>query len=105
MKESFIAWCLSLWGLLTIGFLLLNVITFFTYGLDKWKAKHGSGSRISEKTLLTLAAVGGSIGAIFGMNVWRHKTLHKKFSMGLPAILIVQIVLIGGWVIYFNYFC
>ena len=74
--------------------IVINVVTFLVYGIDKWKAKQDSW-RISEATLLILAAIGGSIGALLGMKVWRHKTMHKKFKYGLPLILIIQIILIG----------
>ncbi len=56
--------------------IVINVLTFVIYGIDKWKAKQGSW-RISEATLLTLAVLGGSIGALLGMQVWHHKTMHK----------------------------
>ena len=72
----------------------VNVVTFLVYGIDKWKAKHGSW-RISEAALLLLAIIGGSIGALLGMKVWHHKTQHKKFKYGLPLILLAQIALIG----------
>lgn len=71
----------------------LNVLTFVVYGIDKWQAKRGNW-RISEATLLLLAVVGGSIGALLGMRVWHHKTLHKKFKYGLPLILIAQALLV-----------
>ena len=71
----------------------VNTLTFVVYGIDKWKAKQGSW-RISEATLLTLAVIGGSIGALLGMKVWHHKTMHKKFKYGLPLILLAQIVLV-----------
>ena len=74
--------------------IVINIITFLVYGIDKWKAKQGSW-RISEATLLILAVIGGSIGALIGMKVWHHKTMHKKFRYGLPLILIIQIILIG----------
>ena len=74
--------------------LFINVVTFLVYGIDKWKAKQGSW-RISEATLLILAVIGGSIGALLGMKIWHHKTMHKKFKFGLPLILIIQIILIG----------
>ena len=74
--------------------IVINIVTFLVYGIDKWKAKQGSW-RISEATLLILAVIGGSIGALLGMKVWRHKTIHKKFKYGLPLILIIQIILIG----------
>ena len=79
----------------TIVYILiaLNIVTFFVYGIDKWKAKQGSW-RISETILLMLAVIGGSIGALLGMQVWHHKTMHKKFKYGLPLILLTQIVLI-----------
>ena len=76
-----------------IGILILNVATFFVYGIDKFKAKK-SLWRIPESTLLILAAVGGSVGAYLGMKVWHHKTLHKKFSLGVPAILLLHLALL-----------
>lgn len=72
----------------------INVITFFLYGIDKWKAKQ-SKWRIKESTLLGFAAIGGSIGALLGMKVWHHKTLHKIFKYGVPLMLLAQIILIG----------
>ena len=71
----------------------INVITFYLFGIDKFKAKR-SRWRISEALLLGMAAIGGSIGAWFGMMVWHHKTLHKKFKYGIPLILLVQIGLL-----------
>ena len=73
--------------------IVINVVTFTVYSIDKLKAKQGSW-RISEATLLILAVIGGSIGAMLGMKVWHHKTMHKKFKYGLPLILLVQIALI-----------
>ena len=80
----------------TIIYILIgiNVLTFFVYGWDKWKAKQGKW-RISEATLLVLAVVGGTIGALLGMQVWHHKTMHLKFKYGLPLILLAQIALIA----------
>ena len=71
----------------------LNIVTFFVYGIDKWKARR-SKWRISEATLLILAVIGGSIGAWLGMKVWHHKTMHKKFKYGLPLILLAQMSLV-----------
>ena len=77
---------------------LINLITFVVYGIDKLKAKNGKW-RIPESTLLLLAVVGGSIGAWCGMKAWHHKTLHKSFRFGIPAILAVQILLLAGlWI-------
>ena len=72
--------------------LAINVVTFIVYGIDKYKAKKAKW-RISEATLLLLAVLGGSIGAWMGMKVWHHKTMHKKFKYGIPAILLIQIAL------------
>ena len=71
----------------------INLLTFLVYGIDKRKAKKGRW-RIPEATLLLLAVVGGSIGALLGMRVFRHKTKHKKFLIGVPLILLAQIVLV-----------
>lgn len=73
--------------------IVINILTFVVYGVDKWKAKQGSW-RISEAALLILAVIGGSIGALLGMRVWHHKTMHLKFKYGLPLILLAQIVLL-----------
>lgn len=70
----------------------INAVTFIFFGIDKWKAVHGKW-RISEAMLLGLAVLGGSIGAWLGMMAWRHKTKHKKFQLGVPVIMIMQIVL------------
>ena len=72
--------------------LAINVVTFIVYGIDKYKAKKAKW-RIPEATLLLLAVLGGSIGAWMGMKVWHHKTMHKKFKYGIPAILLIQIAL------------
>ena len=77
----------------TICYLLaINIATFFLYGIDKYKAKK-SKWRISEATLLTMAAIDGSIGAWEGMRLWHHKTMHKMFKYGIPVIIIFQVAL------------
>ena len=73
--------------------LAVNIATFLLYGIDKYKAKK-SKWRISEVTLLTMAAIGGSIGAWAAMRLWHHKTMHKKFKYGIPVIIIMQIALV-----------
>ena len=71
---------------------LINILTFFVYGIDKLKAKK-SKWRVPESTLMGMAIIGGSIGAWLGMKVWHHKTLHKKFKYGVPLILVAQTAL------------
>ena len=94
------------WALLGCYLLVINLITFFIFGLDKWKAKyketHEKTRRVPEKTLFLLSALGGSVGALLGMRVWHHKTLHRSFRVGIPLILILQIVLPAGLWMYWN---
>ena len=109
--------------ILLIFLLVINVVTFFVYGVDKaaskrgqsqkyfgsaerkqfrtksnWKAKR-SVWRIPEMTLLLLAVIGGSAGAWAGMKVWHHKTAHKKFKYGIPLIIIIQAAIVL-WVFF-----
>ena len=76
----------------------VNLCAFVLFGVDKWKAKKG-WMRIAEAFLLMTAVLGGSVGAWIGMKVWHHKTLHKKFRYGLPAIILVQMVLIFFYIV------
>ena len=72
---------------------IINIIAFMVYGIDKLKAKRGKW-RIPEATLLFLAIIGGSIGAWCGVKVWHHKTLHKKFRYGIPLIIALQTAMV-----------
>lgn len=78
--------------LLLVYLISINTIAFIAYGIDKFKAQREM-RRISEFTLLLLAFFGGSVGALMGMNVWRHKTQHWKFSIGVPMFLLLQVAL------------
>ncbi|MBQ4095272.1 MAG: DUF1294 domain-containing protein [Oscillospiraceae bacterium] len=79
--------------LIIIGVILaINIIAFFMYGLDKSKAKSGAW-RIPEATLLGIAFFGGALGAFLGMKVFRHKTKHVQFFVGVPVMLVLQIAL------------
>ncbi len=89
---------LNLLHIVLIYLAVINVVTFFMYGIDKWKAKK-SKWRIRETALLGLAVLGGSIGAWLGIKVWHHKTQHKKFKYGVPAIIIIQLALIVYFII------
>jgi len=79
---------------IAIYLLTINVITFAAYGIDKWKAKHNKW-RISEMTLILLAFIGGALGALLGMNVFRHKTQHWKFKILVPLALVLWIAGLG----------
>lgn len=72
---------------------IVNIAAFALMGIDKYKAKNNKW-RIKEKTLFLSAIIGGSLGAMYGMHMFRHKTKHKSFIFGIPAILIVQILLV-----------
>lgn len=76
---------------------VINLVSFMMFGIDKYKARRGQW-RISEATLLAVAAIGGSLGAWMGMKVWHHKTLHSKFRYGVPIMLLAHIALMA-------YFC
>ena len=77
---------------MTTYLVFINILTFLLYGIDKRKARRGKW-RIPEETLIWLAVVGGSMGALLGMYLFRHKTKHKKFTVGVPVILLVQFAL------------
>ena len=76
--------------------LIINLIGFLSMGIDKFKAKNKLW-RTKEKTLFVIAAIGGSIGSIIGMYVFRHKTKHNTFVYGMPMILGIQIGIIIYW--------
>lgn len=78
---------------LILYLVLLNIITFLTYGYDKWKAVRNAW-RISEKTLFLMAFAGGSVGALLGMYLFHHKTKHASFLILIPLFLLIHIVLI-----------
>ena len=81
---------------LTIYLLLVNAAAFLAFGEDKRRAKKREW-RIPEATLMGLAAAGGSLGALAGMRFFHHKTRHRKFTAGVPALLIAQIALLAKW--------
>ena len=71
--------------------IIINIITFFVYGIDKYLA-YKEKSRVSEKLLLTLALCFGIIGALLGMKIFRHKTKKKSFKTSIILIIIIQVV-------------
>ena len=75
----------------------LNLLAFLLCGIDKWKAKKARW-RIPEKTLFLSALLGGSIGLLLGMKVFRHKTKHKSFTIGVPTIFVLQLSL-AAWLL------
>lgn len=82
-----------------IYFVIINVVAFAMYAIDKYRAKNGKW-RISEFSLLAIAFSGGFVGALFGMYILRHKTLHKKFVILVPLSMTFYVVLLG-WFLFF----
>ncbi len=80
--------------ILIIYFIIINLVTFFVFGIDKRKAIKQKW-RISEFTLIMLCVIGGSFGGLLGMKVFRHKTKHSKFYIGVPLIIIIQLIICG----------
>lgn len=79
--------------IIIIYLVTINLITFLAMWIDKRKAQKGKW-RISETALFTMAILGGSIGGIIGMYTFRHKTKKKRFTIGFPLILILEILII-----------
>lgn len=74
--------------------IIINIISFVLFGFDKLFAKNNK-NRIRNSTLFSLSILGGSIGSLFGMYLFRHKTQTWYYVYGIPLILIVQIILIS----------
>jgi len=72
----------------------VNVLSFILMGVDKKKAERQQ-YRIPERTFWMLAVLGGAIGVIFGMRTYRHKTKHASFKIGMPLVLLLNIILAG----------
>ena len=75
-----------------IYLIIINILGFLIMGLDKHKAKMGD-RRIPENTLFTFTVLGGGVGTIAGMNEFHHKTKKMKFKIGMPLILILEILI------------
>jgi len=91
----------ELWLMLGAYLLIVNLAAFLLMGVDKARAKKDRW-RVPEKTLFLPVVLGGSIGGILGMRVFRHKTQHWYFRIGFPLILVLQIALVFGliWLIH-----
>ena len=73
---------------------LCNLWAFILMGVDKARARKGK-FRIPEKRLFLAAALGGAPGAILGMRIFHHKTLHRSFTLGMPALLLLNLAVYG----------
>ena len=86
---------------LGVGLTAVNLLAFFLFGVDKYKARKKKW-RISETTLWTVSILGGSLGAWLGMQIFRHKTKHKTFVIGIPVLFVCQILIGTGILRYFQ---
>lgn len=84
---------MNFYSIILFYFLTISSIGFFSMGIDKRKAKKHR-YRTRERTLLLIAALGGSVGSYLGMKYFHHKTLHKNFTIGIPLIFFIQLFLI-----------
>lgn len=78
--------------------IIVNIGTWLAFGLDKWKAKTGAW-RIPERVLLLLALAGGSVGAMAGMMLFRHKTRKPKFFISVPVMFVVHCLIVAALVL------
>ncbi len=85
---------MAILGLVFLYLIIINIVTFVTFGLDKRKAKKGKW-RISEQALVTLMVIGGAFGGYFGMEKFRHKTQKLKFKVARVISFITFIAIIG----------
>lgn len=84
--------------LLYIYLICINIVSFAMYGIDKWKAQNHRW-RISESALIGAAVIGGALGAWLGMQTFRHKTNHSKFTIGVRVILLIQVIAAAYFVV------
>ncbi len=73
--------------------IFINIFTFITFGIDKYKSIKNK-YRVKEKTLFILSIIGGFVGAILAMKIFRHKTLKPSFKYGIPIICIIELIII-----------
>ena len=110
--ETFLPEAVNVWGFTMVGspwpligtyLVVINLIALLMMWSDKRRAKRDGARRISEKALFLSAILGGSVGAILGMRLFRHKTKHWYFVWGMPAILLLQLALaVWAWYAYFS---
>ena len=84
------------WQVLFYYLIAVNVLAFVLMGLDKRRAKKNAW-RIPERTLFLPVIFGGALGGVAGMRLFRHKTRHWTFRLGMPAILILQVAALTTW--------
>ena len=92
-SPAFLYFCPKSFRMLFAYLIVVNFVAFVLYGVDKRRAIRKLW-RIPESVLMGVAAIGGSVGALIGMLLFRHKTKHAKFTVGVPLILVIQVVAI-----------
>ena len=79
---------------LLIYFIVINIFAFLIMGIDKYKAQRHKW-RVSELSIFTIGLVGGALGVFIGMGMFHHKTKHLKFTLGIPLVLLLNIIMFG----------
>lgn len=92
---------MAILGLVFLYLIIINIVTFITFGVDKRKAKKDKW-RISEQALVTLMVIGGAFGGYFGMEKFRHKTQKLKFKIA-RVISFITLIAIIGLAVYFGF--
>lgn len=84
---------MDLYSFLAIYLVVINILSLLMFGYDKFKAKR-NGWRIPESRFLILGLLGGAVGIYLGMRIFRHKTKHTLFVLGIPLLMVVNLVII-----------
>lgn len=82
------------WMFLFYYFILINIMTFLVFGIDKWIAKREKGTRVPENMLFGISLFGGIIGGLLGIYTFNHKTRKTKFKLIMYFILVLYIILV-----------
>lgn len=87
--------------ILVLYLCIINILAFSLMGIDKFKARRGLW-RIPEKTLFLSALLGGAMGSILGMKLFRHKTKHRSFTIGMPCLLLLNVATLGLFIYWIS---
>lgn len=87
--------------ILVLYLCIINILSFSLMGIDKFKARRGLW-RIPEKTLFLSALLGGAMGSILGMKLFRHKTKHRSFAIGMPCLFLLNVAALGLFIYWIS---
>jgi uncharacterized membrane protein YsdA (DUF1294 family) len=84
---------ITVFSIVALYIVIINICAFIEFGIDKKKSKTDTRNRIPEKKLIKLCVIGGAAGGLIGMQIFRHKTLHKKFTVLVPILFVAELIL------------